>query len=151
MQVAIIKDDNEKLVGVVISTSLRHFKSRIESKLGFAIDVPDLVLDVITRHQPLSDYNIRMIAPLFPATTIDYWVNLRDTYNKQCNANLGSKGLSPKYFVAKFVDNTDVMLESASKSILAVQEFVDKNYAEHESDIEIISIEIKQHLSYKGI
>lgn len=114
-------------------------------------DVPDLVLDVITRHQPLSDYNIRMIAPLFPATTIDYWVNLRDTYNKQCNANLGSKGLSPKYFVAKFVDNTDVMLESASKSILAVQEFVDKNYAEHESDIEIISIEIKQHLSYKGI
>ena len=114
-------------------------------------DVPDLVLDVITRHQPLSDYNIRMIAPLFPATTIDYWVNLRDTYNKQCNANLGSKGLSPKYFVAKFVDNTDVMLESASKSILAVQEFVDKNYAEHESNIEIISIEIKQHLSYKGI
>ena len=114
-------------------------------------DVPDLVLDVITRHQPLSDYNIRMIAPLFPATTIDYWVNLRDTYNKQCNANLGSKGLSPKYFVAKFVDNTDVMLESASKSIFAVQEFVDKNYAEHESDIEIISIEIKQHLSYKGI
>ena len=114
-------------------------------------DVPDLVLDVITRHQPLSDYNIRMIAPLFPATTIDYWVNLRDTYNKQCNANLGSKGLSPKYFVAKFVDNTDVMLESASKSVLAVQEFVDKNYAEHESDIEIISIEIKQHLSYKGI
>ena len=114
-------------------------------------DVPDLVLDVITRHQPLSDYNIRMIAPLFPATTIDYWVNLRDTYNKQCNANLGSKGLSPKYFVAKFVDNTDVMLESASKSILVVQEFVDKNYAEHESDIEIISIEIKQHLSYKGI
>ena len=114
-------------------------------------DVPDLVLDVITRHQPFSDYNIRMIAPLFPATTIDYWVNLRDTYNKQCNANLGSKGLSPKYFVAKFVDNTDVMLESASKSILAVQEFVDKNYAEHESDIEIISIEIKQHLSYKGI
>ena len=114
-------------------------------------DVPDLVLDVITRHQPLSDYNIRMIAPLFPATTIDYWVNLRDTYNKQCNANLGSKGLSPKYFVAKFVDNTDVMLESASKSICAVQEFVDKNYAEHESDIEIISIEIKQHLSYKGI
>ena len=113
-------------------------------------DVPDLVLDVITRHQPLSDYNIRMIAPLFPATTIDYWVNLRDTYNKQCNANLGSKGLSPKYFVAKFIDNTDVMLESASKSILAVQEFVDKNYAEHESDIEIISIEIKQHLSYKG-
>ncbi len=82
-------------------------------------DVPDLVLDVITRHQPLSDYNIRMIAPLFPATTIDYWVNLRDTYNKQCNANLGSKGLSPKYFVAKFVDNTDVMLESASKSICA--------------------------------
>ena len=114
-------------------------------------DVPDLVLDVITRHQPLSDYNIRMIAPLFPATTIDYWVNLRDTYNKQCNANLGSKGLSPKYFVAKFVDNTDVMLESASKSICAVQEFVDKNYAEHESDIEIISIEIKQHLSYKEI
>ena len=114
-------------------------------------DVPDLVLDVITRHQPLSDYNIRMIAPLFPATTIDYWVNLRDTYNKQCNANLGSKGLSPKYFVAKFIDNTDVMLESASKSICAVQEFVDKNYAEHESDIEIISIEIKQHLSYKGI
>ena len=114
-------------------------------------DVPDLVLDVITRHQPLSDYNIRMIAPLFPATTIDYWVNLRDTYNKQCNANLGSKGLSPKYFVAKFVDNTDVMLESASKSICAVQAFVDKNYAEHESDIEIISIEIKQHLSYKGI
>ena len=114
-------------------------------------DVPDLVLDVITRHQPLSDYNIRMIAPLFPATTIDYWVNLRDTYNKQCNANLGSKGLSPKYFVAKFVDNTDVMLESACKSICAVQEFVDKNYAEHESDIEIISIEIKQHLSYKGI
>ena len=114
-------------------------------------DVPDLVLDVITRHQPFSDYNIRMIAPLFPATTIDYWVNLRDTYNKQCNANLGSKGLSPKYFVAKFVDNTDVMLESASKSICAVQEFVDKNYAEHESDIEIISIEIKQHLSYKGI
>ena len=114
-------------------------------------DVPDLVLDVITRHQPLSDYNIRMIAPLFPATTIDYWVNLPDTYNKQCNANLGSKGLSPKYFVAKFVDNTDVMLESASKSICAVQEFVDKNYAEHESDIEIISIEIKQHLSYKGI
>lgn len=114
-------------------------------------DVPDLVLDVITRHQPLSDYNIRMIAPLFPATTIDYWVNLRDTYNKQCNANLGSKGLSPKYFVAKFIDNTDVMLESACKSICAVQEFVDKNYAEHESDIEIISIEIKQHLSYKGI
>ena len=114
-------------------------------------DVPDLVLNVITRHQPLSDYNIRMIAPLFPATTIDYWVNLRDTYNKQCNANLGSKGLSPKYFVAKFVDNTDVMLESACKSICAVQEFVDKNYAEHESDIEIISIEIKQHLSYKGI
>ena len=114
-------------------------------------DVPDLVLDVITRHQPLSDYNIRMIAPLFPATTIDYWVNLRDTYNKQCNANLGSKGLSPKYFVAKFVDNTDVMLESASKSICTVQEFVDKNYAEHESDIEIISIEIKQHLSYKVI
>ena len=114
-------------------------------------DVPDLVLDVITRHQPLSDYNIRMIAPLFPATTIDYWVNLRDTYNKQCNANLGSKGLSPKYFVAKFVDNTDVMLESASKSICAVQEFVDKNYAEHESDIEIISIEIKQHLSYRVI
>ena len=108
-------------------------------------DVPDLVLDVITRHQPLSDYNIRMIAPLFPATTIDYWVNLRDTYNKQCNANLGSKGLSPKYFVAKFVDNTDVMLESAGKSIRAVQEFIDKNYAEHESDIEIISIEIKQH------
>ena len=114
-------------------------------------DVPDLVLDVITRHQPFSDYNIRMIAPLFPATTIDYWINLRDTYNKQCNANLGSKGLSPKYFVAKFVDNTDVMLESACKSICAVQEFVDKNYAEHESDIEIISIEIKQHLSYKGI
>ena len=114
-------------------------------------DVPDLVLDVITRHQPFSDYNIRMIAPLFPATTIDYWVNLRDTYNKQCNANLGSKGLSPKYFVAKFVDNTDVMLESASKSICDVQAFVDKNYAEHESDIEIISIEIKQHLSYKGI
>ena len=108
-------------------------------------DVPDLVLDVITRHQPLSDYNIRMIAPLFPATTIDYWVNLRDTYNKQCNANLGSKGLSPKYFVAKFVDNTDVVLESASKSILVVQGFVAENYAEHESDIEIISIEIKQH------
>ena len=41
MQVAIIKDDNEKLVGVVISTSLRHFKSRIESKLGFAIDDSD--------------------------------------------------------------------------------------------------------------
>ena len=114
-------------------------------------DVPDLVLDVITRHQPLSDYNIRMIAPLFPATTIDYWVNLRDTYNKQCNANLGSKGLSPKYFVAKFIDNTDVMLESASKSIRTVQEFIDKNYVEHESDIEIISIEIKQHQSYKVI
>ena len=87
----------------------------------------------------------------FPATTIDYWVNLRDTYNKQCNANLGSKGLSPKYFVAKFIDNTDVMLESACKSIHTVQEFIDKNYAEHESDIEIISIEIKQHQSYKVI
>ena len=54
MQVAIIKDDNEKVVGVVISTSLERFKSRIESKLGFSIDDSDfeylLRYDHITVH-----------------------------------------------------------------------------------------------------
>ena len=54
MQIAIIKDDNEKVVGVVISTSLKLFKARIESKLGFLIDDSDfeflLRYDYVTVH-----------------------------------------------------------------------------------------------------
>ena len=55
MQIAIIKDDNEKVVGVVISTSLRHFKSRIESKLGFAIDDSDF--EQLLRHDHITVYD----------------------------------------------------------------------------------------------
>ena len=62
-------------------------------------------------------------------------------------ANNG-KYYSPKYWVMKWKDKDDVVIETASKSLLDCQEKVDKLFTENELEndtlYEFISIEIKK-------
>ena len=58
-------------------------------------------------------------------------------------ANNG-KYYSPKYWVMKWKNKDDVVIETASKSLLDCQEKADKLFTENDTLYEFISIEIKK-------
>ena len=123
-------------------TSINPKQVLLNLTIDSQVDIPPFIHKMILGELPFTNYNIGLMVQYLPFNSKDYWIKLRDEYNKNCNHNLGSKGLSPKYYVAKFIDNTDVIIESSSKTLINVRDYIDNHYSECESDLEIISIEI---------